>query len=247
MRQLKYNGTVYKIPQLQWTQTSYVQPQMHPYDRFLWDNVAQNWTVDRYLADVRSRYGGIDSILVWPTYTNIGADDRNQFDMIRAMPGGVPGIRSLAQQFHARGVKMLVPFHIWDVGTRRERCPSIQHGCNATGDLMSDADAIAALLAASDVDGFNGDAESKVTKDFFTAAMVRDHPLAFEPESEVGANPMDVIEWDTLSWGEHWKFNTGPPVVDAKKFLTRGKHNVNVISRWTHNINTMVSTAWFNG
>ena len=27
---LRYNGTVYGVPELEWTQTSYVQPQMHP-------------------------------------------------------------------------------------------------------------------------------------------------------------------------------------------------------------------------
>eukprot|EP01046_Picozoa_sp_COSAG06_P083980 COSAG06_NODE_30834_length_531_cov_1.712963_2_plen_92_part_00 len=27
---LRYNGSVYEIPGLEWTQTSYVQPQMHP-------------------------------------------------------------------------------------------------------------------------------------------------------------------------------------------------------------------------
>ena len=59
------------------------------YDRFLWDPVARNWTVGRYLDDLRSRYGGIDSVLVWPTYTNIGADDRNAFDLFRNLPGGV--------------------------------------------------------------------------------------------------------------------------------------------------------------
>ena len=54
-----------------------------------------------------------------------------------------------------------------------------------------------------------------------------------------------MIYWQ--AWGEHWAFATGPPVVDAKKYLTHGKHNVNVVSRWTHNINRMVATAWFNG
>ena len=235
LAQLRYNGTVYGVPELEWTQTSYVQPQMHPYDRFLWDPVARNWTVGRYLDDLRSRYGGIDSVLVWPTYTNIGADERNQFAMIRALPGGVAGIRSLAEQFHSAGVRMLVPYHVWDVGTRRELCPSAQPGCNSTGQLMDDWDAMAALLAATDVDGFNGDAEPVVTKPFYTAAMARHHPLAFEPESEAGDNPLTVIEWDTLSWGEHWTFATGPPVVDAKKFLTHGKHNALITSRWTVN------------
>jgi len=33
-----------------------------------------------------ARYGGIDKALIWPTYTNIGIDDRNTFDLIRSMP-----------------------------------------------------------------------------------------------------------------------------------------------------------------
>ena len=39
------------------------------------------WTVDRYLDDLKQRYGGIDSVLIWPTYTNIGIDHRR--------PGGI--------------------------------------------------------------------------------------------------------------------------------------------------------------
>jgi len=35
--------------------------------------------VDTYLADVRDRYGGVDAILLWPTYENIGCND---FDII---------------------------------------------------------------------------------------------------------------------------------------------------------------------
>ena len=45
-------------------------------------------------------------MLIWPTYTNIGIDDRNQYDMIRSMPGGIAGIKKLVDEFHTHGVKV---------------------------------------------------------------------------------------------------------------------------------------------
>ena len=73
------HGTATALPQvIPWTQTSWMQPQMHPYDRSFYDPTSGEYTVGRYLADLRARYGGIDSLLLWPTYTNIGIDDRNQ-------------------------------------------------------------------------------------------------------------------------------------------------------------------------
>src|SRR5258705_13833192 len=59
-----YNGAEYDRPELQWTQSSFVQPQMMVHDRFFYDPVAHRYTVDRYLKDVETRYGGIDSVLV---------------------------------------------------------------------------------------------------------------------------------------------------------------------------------------
>ena len=43
-----YKGGVFDVPELQWTQHAYIQPQMHPYDRFFYDPV-KGYTVDRYL------------------------------------------------------------------------------------------------------------------------------------------------------------------------------------------------------
>ena len=40
---------------------------MHPYDQFFYDVSTHNYTVDRFLADLTKRYGGIDALLMWPT------------------------------------------------------------------------------------------------------------------------------------------------------------------------------------
>lgn len=59
------------LPGLKWTATSYINVQSHPYDNFLYDySVGEpvcNHTVARFLDDLRQRYGGVDSILIWPT------------------------------------------------------------------------------------------------------------------------------------------------------------------------------------
>ena len=65
---LKDPGVVFERPELHWTQTSYIQPQVHTFDRMLWNETSQSYTVDRYLDDCKLRYGGIDSVLLWPTY-----------------------------------------------------------------------------------------------------------------------------------------------------------------------------------
>jgi hypothetical protein len=88
-------------------------------DRFFFDPVADNYTVQRWLDDVNARYGGVDSLLLWPTYTNIGTDARSQFDLFEAMPGGLPGVKRVVDELHAAGVKVLLPYNPWDRGTRR--------------------------------------------------------------------------------------------------------------------------------
>ena len=43
--------------------------------------------------------------VLWQFYPNAGVDDRNQFDMIASLPGGMNGARQLVSDFEAAGVK----------------------------------------------------------------------------------------------------------------------------------------------
>jgi hypothetical protein len=110
---LGLNESVYTIPALEWTQSSFIQPQVHPWDNFFFDPLTREYTIGRYLDDLRLRYGGIDSVLVWPTFPQLGLDDRNQFDYIRSVPGGVEGLKTIVKGFHDEGVRVLLPYNPW--------------------------------------------------------------------------------------------------------------------------------------
>ena len=146
----------YELPALKWTQSAFIQPQMMVQDRYFYDPVAHKYTVDRYLDDLEKRYGGIDAVLIWPTYPNMGIDDRNQHDMVRSMPGGVAGVHQMVADFHRRGVRVLFPMMMWDQGTRDPG--------------KSWPDAIAGLMKEIDADGINGDTQDGVPLAFSLAA-----------------------------------------------------------------------------
>lgn len=223
---IQYKGGVFD--QVNWTQSSWIQPQMHSYDRYFYDPETHSYTVQKYLKDLKDRYGGVDAILMWPTYTNIGVDDRNQFDYFRTMPGGLEGVKKATDELKASGVRVLWPYNPWDSGTRREP--------------TDDQHTFAKLLKQTDGDGFNGDTMGSVPESFWTAAKESNYPLAFEPE---GGGIDQALNWETMGWG-YWSYPT-IPVVDRFKFVTSGKFMTNVCDRWAKEKTNNLQMAWFNG
>ena len=222
-----YDGSRYELPAFKWTQSSFFQPQMMVEDRYFYDPVAHRYTVDRYLDDLEKRYGGIDAVLIWPTYPNMGIDNRNQHDMIRSMPGGIPGLRQMIADFHRRGVRVLFPMMMWDQGTRDPGMPW--------------PDAIASLMAEIGADGINGDTQDGVPLAFSTAADKIGHPLVFEPE---GGPSDEALAWNVMTWGQyHYPF---VPMVDKYKWLET-RHMVNISDRWKRDKTDNLQFAFFNG
>jgi hypothetical protein len=84
-----YDGTNYARPELQWTQHNFVCVQMMVEERDFYDRGSGAYTVDHYLDGLKKEFGGIDSVLIWDTYPNLGVDNRNQFDRLRRR-GAIP-------------------------------------------------------------------------------------------------------------------------------------------------------------
>ncbi|MBW8807736.1 MAG: SUMF1/EgtB/PvdO family nonheme iron enzyme [Lysobacter sp.] len=224
-----YDDAHYRRPELQWAQRNFVHAQMMAEDRYFYDPVAGRYTVDRYLDDLERRYGGIDSVLIWHVYPNIGVDDRNQFDLAGDLPGGLDGLRGAIEDFHRRGVRVFLPTMPWDHGTRDSG--------------VKDWDAVAELVKAVGADGVNGDTYNGVPRAFFDACDALGHPVVLQPESTISAE--EALIWNVQSWGKKAPNELIPPVAKFKWLEPR--HMINYENRWGRDRNHDLQYIFFNG
>lgn len=223
-----YDDAEYRKPELRWTQRNYVHTQMMVEDRYFYDPVAGKYTVDKYLDDLERRFGGIDSVLIWYVYTNIGIDDRNQTALASDLPGGLEGLKQAVADFQRRGVKVFIPTMAWDNGTKGEGVP--------------DWEAVARLAKRVGADGVNGDTYNGVPRSFRVASEAIGHPLAFQPESVPYAD--EQLMWNNQSWG---KASTEIiPAVSKLKWL-EPRHVINIENRWARDRTDDFHYMFFNG
>jgi iron(II)-dependent oxidoreductase len=230
---LRFNTPEYERPDLEWTQHIFSQVQLLIWDRSLYDPEKGEYTVERFLSETESRIGPIDAVLIWHVYPNLGVDDRNQFDLLRDLPGGIPGVRRMIEQFHQRGVKVFFPILAWDAGTRDEGVPA--------------ATAMAQLMKEVGADGINFDTLESVPPQFRNASDLTGHPLALEPQFQ----PRDEsLAWTNISWNDWvtWEGKQYPfiPMVSKDKWM-ESRHMANVTDRFTRDKTDSLQHAFFNG
>lgn len=226
---LDFDRSLYADPQRVWTQRNAIQALVIVQERTLFDPRTGRYTVNRYLDDVQKRYGGVDSVIIWHTYPNIGIDDRNQQDHLRDMPGGLPGLKKMVADFHKRGIRVFFPIMPWDSGTRIEDA-SLPH-------------AMARDMAAIGADGLFGDTLNGIDQAFIDAAHANGLPAILEPELNLGGYPM--LAWNTSTWGQFWD-DPASPGISAYKWL-EPRHMVHVTSRWAKDRTGDLQCAFLSG
>jgi gamma-glutamyl hercynylcysteine S-oxide synthase len=224
-----YDDANYRRPELQWAQRNFVHAQMMVEDRFFFDAATGQYTVDRYLDDLTQRFGGLDSVLIWYVYPNIGIDERNQTDLAHDLPGGLAGLKHAVDAFHARGVRVFLPTKPWDHGTREHH--------------ESDWEAIARIVEAVGADGINGDTYNGVPRAFFDACERRGRYVVLQPESTISCE--EQLIWNVQSWGKKVPQDVVPVVAKFKWLEPR--HMINLENRWSRDRNNDLQYCFFNG
>lgn len=227
-RALDYRDVRYRDESAAWTQSSFLSCLIMLCDATFFDHETGQFKVEEFLQQARRDFGGFDNVILWHAYPRIGADDRNQFDFYRDMPGGLQGMREVVRYCHRLGVRAMIVYKPWDLGTRRE--------------ATSDVDALAEMVRATDADGVYLDT-MPVAPDGLREALDRVRPgLVLEGEGEL---PLGYIHDHHMSWAQHFEDSRVPGVL-RNKWLER-RHMMHQTARWTRDHIPQLHTAWMNG
>lgn len=219
--------TIYDRPDLRWAARAFACHFAFMYDRLLYDPVV-GYTVERLLDDGEREFGGYDCLVLWQGYPRLGVDARNQYDMYRDMPGGLPALREVVARCHARGVKVFIDYNPWDAGTRRPE--------------RSDEEELIAIVDALNADGIFLDTLSTASMELRPRLDALRPGLAIAPEIHP---PVEQLGTSSLSWAQ-WLDDFAPPGMLHLKWI-EPRHQQHQIRRWDTSHRAEIETAFFNG
>jgi hypothetical protein len=228
------------VDQFSWAKKNFVMGFVFMWDQEFYNPQSRRYTVDKYCDKMDNEFGGIQSVILWHTYPNIGIDDKNQFDFFYNMPGGIDSLRKAVADFHKRGVKVFLVYNPWDTDTRRP--------------ASSDAEQLAQVLALLDADGYYLDTWKSSLgvnsmfigeKTLREAALEKGKKVAFS--TEIHPQFKDLVGKDALlcTWGQEIDpyENTG---LSHVKWI-KPTHIQHFIKRMNRNRRSELGLAWING
>jgi formylglycine-generating enzyme required for sulfatase activity len=227
-KQAGYDDSLYGRPDFAWVTSSFACCFLMMCDEMFYNHREARYEVEAWVDRGIREFGGYDSVLLWHAYPRIGLDERNQFDFYRDMPGGLPGVRKMAESFQSRGVKVYIDYNPWDTGTRREP--------------VSDIEAVVAAVQAIGADGIFLDTMNQGSAGFRASLDSVRKGVVLESE---GALPLDKVSGHHMSWAQGFKDSSAPGVLRNKWFERR--HMQHQIRRWNHDHTGELHAAWMNG
>jgi hypothetical protein len=231
----------WSIPdELSWTDRNFLMGFIFTWDHRFFDPVRGEYRVEEYCDTMEKEFGGLQSVILWHSYPNIGIDEKNQFDYFHALPGGMAGLKDVVGRFHRRGVRVFITYNPWDLDTRRPP----QH----------DFEELAGIIAESGADGIFLDTwkSSKGSISVFDReASIRDEvskrglPVAFTTEILPEFKDLTGPDALTSSWGQEIEPFHFTDLSHQKWLMPR--HKQYYIKRMATDRVPILAHAWING
>ncbi|HLA59122.1 MAG TPA: hypothetical protein VK622_10195, partial [Puia sp.] len=232
---VKYNDRYYADPSYQWASKTYSTFFLMANDRSLYDS-AWNYDIKNCLNKYEKEYGGVDIILLWATYPQLGFDNRDQYTFYRNLPGGIGGLKKLCDAIHKMGKKFFIAYNPWDnIARNNGKCDEEEliRLVKETG-----ADGIF-LDTISSVSGFRKKLDDARPGVVFQSEMSPDPAML----AEVQQSWMELPVWNYTFKNE--EYNEVPYILRSR--WLEQQHQVFHLSRWSHEQTNVIQNAWMNG
>lgn len=234
LKSLNYKGENYQKRDYKWASSAYSTFFLMANEKSLYDEQG-NYTIRNCLKKYEADYGGVDVVVLWPTYPQLGVDNRTQYSFYRNLPGGVAGLKKLCDELHQMGKKLMIAYNPWDNIARNSG--------------KTDEDELLDLLKATGADGVYLDTISNV--DGFFQTMQRTNPGAiFQSEIPIRPDVLNQVHqsWLEVGWNDKVKnLEFGEvPVLVRNRWLEQ-RHMIYRLARFSHEQSTLLQNAWVNG
>lgn len=116
----KFDNTLFEREDLKWIRHAYVSHLLYAWDHQYYDSKDLQNNLQAFIDRGKKWYGGDDFIGIWPTWPSLGLDQRNQWDLFRDLPGGLPALNKTAEMCRKNGARFFICYNPWDEDTRSE-------------------------------------------------------------------------------------------------------------------------------
>jgi gamma-glutamyl hercynylcysteine S-oxide synthase len=110
-----FNDSLLQRSDQHWMRHAYTGHFVSVWMDYFYDRDQGRYTYEDFAESLKQLYGGDDFLLIWHQFPVLGLDQRNQYDLLRAMPGGLERIRDLVGFSNRRGTGVLVGYNPWDL------------------------------------------------------------------------------------------------------------------------------------
>ena len=221
---------IYNRLEMDWVKKNFITGFVYIWDNDFWDFKESRYKVQEYCDMMKREFGGVQSILLWQNYPNMGIDDANQIDMFSKMPGGRKALAKVVNDFHNNGVKVIFCYNSWDLDTRRSDTIITKQFAQ----LIKETDADGLFM---DVGTDAGEFQQQFDKvKLGTTIGTEIHPLL---QCIQGNNPV------TSSWGQTLKPYNNQGVYHSKWIVP--EHIQWRINRYAKDRQNDMALSWMNG
>jgi gamma-glutamyl hercynylcysteine S-oxide synthase len=115
-----FDNSLYERKDLAWIKSSYLAVLQMAWDKDFYDRFSGKYTYPEVLKEGIELFGNIDIFGLWTTWPRLGLDQQNQWDMYRALPGGIQQLRNFIKMSRQANTRFFIAYNPWDNGTRQE-------------------------------------------------------------------------------------------------------------------------------